>query len=198
MSLRIGGMAAVVGGVLWFIGIAGASATEADELFATLAIVATASLLVGMVGLSAFQSRRYPRTIWLAFGVPALGAIVSLVGYVGMAAVGDRPLIGDVSPWSFWALGTLLMVVGSGLFAIATWRAGSLSRGAAAVLAAAAVGTLLLVPVVAGVTSAVPDPLGAVGSVVLFGAFAAGWAGLGISALRIDRVRPASTGPTPA
>ena len=197
MSLRIGGVAAVIGAVLWFIGIAGASATEADELFAALALLATASLLVGMVGLSAFQARRYPRTIWLAVGTPALGAILSLFGYIGMAA-GDPPILGDISPWSFWALGTLLMVVGSGLFAAATWRAGSLSQAAAAVLVASAIGTLLLVPIVAGVTSVVPDALGAVASVLVFGGFAAGWAGLGWSALRIERDRPGSVGPLPA
>lgn len=61
MSLRIGGFAALLGGLLWFIGLAGSSATDADGLFAALALLATISLLVAMVGLGAFQARRSAR-----------------------------------------------------------------------------------------------------------------------------------------
>src|SRR5919107_1999671 len=46
MSLRIGGFAALLGGLLWFIGLAGSSATDADGLFSAVAVVATISLLV--------------------------------------------------------------------------------------------------------------------------------------------------------
>ncbi|HEV8488283.1 MAG TPA: hypothetical protein VGQ58_00675 [Candidatus Limnocylindrales bacterium] len=194
MSLRIGGIAALFGGVLWFIGIAGSSATEFDGLFASLALIATASLLVAMIGLSAFQARAYPRLIWLAFGIPALGAVISLVGYYGMATVGDGPFLGDVSPWYVWMIGTLLMIMGSGLFAFATWRASSLSRGAAAVLVAAAVGVLILVPNLMGVVSFIPEALGPLASIVALGAFGAGWSGLGLSALRMDRAALAAIG----
>jgi hypothetical protein len=187
MSLRIGGFAALLGGVLWFVGIAGSSATDADGLFAPLALVATVSLLVAMVGLSAFEARRYPRLIWAAFAIPAVGAIVSLIGMYGMATVGDVPVVGEFSPWFVWMFGTLLMVVGSGLFAFATWRADNLSRPAAAILAAAAIGTIILVPSLSGVISVVPDALAALASVLVLGGFAAGWSGLGLSALRIDR-----------
>jgi hypothetical protein len=188
MSLRIGGFAALLGGVLWFVGIAGGSATDADGLFAFLALVATVSLLVAMAGLSAFEARRYPRLIWAAIAIPAVGAIVSLIGLYGMATtVGDVQFVGEFSPWYVWMLGTLLMVVGSGLFAFATWRADNLSRPAAAILATAAIGTIILVPGLSGVVSIVPDAVGALLSVLVLGGFAVGWSGLGLSALRIDR-----------
>jgi hypothetical protein len=190
MSLRIGGFAALFGGLFWFIGLAGASATDADGLFAGLAVAATISLLVAMAGLSAFQARRYPRVTWAAFGLPAVGAIVSLVGMYGMFTVGDAPVVGSVSPWEIWMAGTLSMVVGSGLFAIVTWQARSLSRPAATLLGAAAVATILIVPTLAGLSSFLPEAFASVAPVVVLLGFAAGWAGLGVSALRLDRARP--------
>jgi hypothetical protein len=93
--------------------------------------------------------------------------------------------------------GTLLMVVGSGLFAFATWRAQSLSRVAAAVLVAAAFGVVIMVPSLAGLV-AVPEALGPVVSIAAMAAFGAGWAGLGLSALRMDRVRPSQFGVAPS
>jgi hypothetical protein len=188
MSLRIGGFAALLGGLLWFIGLAGSSATDfADGVFAGLALVATMSLLVAMTGLSAFQARRYPRLIWAAFGVPAVGAVVSFVGLYGMFTLGDRNFVGSFGAWDVWIAGTLLMVVGSGLFALATWQAHSLSRVAAAVLGAAAIATVLILPVLMGTVSVLPDAVAAAATVIVLLAFALGWAGLGVSALRLDR-----------
>jgi hypothetical protein len=187
MSLRIGGLAALLGGLLWFIGLAGGSATDADGFFAGLAIVATISLLVAMAGLSAFQARRYPRLTWAAFGLPAVGAVVSGIGMYGMATDADTTVVGSFSPWEIWMGGTLLMVIGSGLFALATWRARSLWRPAAALLGAAAIATLLMMPSLAGTMSVVPDSVLAIASVVVLLGFASGWAGLGVSALLLDR-----------
>lgn len=187
MSLRIGGFAALFGGLLWFIGLAGSSATDADGLFSVLAVVATISLVVAMAGLSAFQARRYPRLTWAAFGLPAVGAVISLVGMYGMFTVGDAQFVGADSPWLIWMAGTLLMVVGSGLFALATWQAHSLSRSAAAVLGCAAIATLVLLPTVMGVTNYLPEAVASIAPGIVLLGFAAGWAGLGVSALRLDR-----------
>jgi hypothetical protein len=199
MSLRIGGIAALLGGVLWVVAIAASSATDADTFWNLVAVVATFSLLVAMTGLSAFQARRFPRLIWAAFGIPAIGAIVSVVGLVAGLAVGDRPFVGDLSPWWVWLLGTLLMVVGSGLFAIATWRANSLSRPAAAVLAAGAITAVAILPALMGLVGFVPEALMAIVPLLALFAFAAGWAGLGVSALRLDRTRtPGLLGSSPS
>ena len=187
MSLRIGGFAALFGGLFWFIGLAGSSATEGNGLFAALGVVATISLLVAMAGLSAFQARRYPRLIWAAFGLPAVGAVISLIGMYGMFTVGDAPFVGSVSPWAIWMGGTLLMVVGSGLFAVATWQAHSLSRSAAALLGGAAIATLVIMPSLMGTISFLPELVASIAPVIVLLGFAAGWAGLGISALRLDR-----------
>ena len=79
MSLRIGGYAAIAGGVLWFSGLAygaASAAVGADAgmpMAALMIVVADAALLVALAGLSAFQARRYPRLTWAAFVLPARG-----------------------------------------------------------------------------------------------------------------------------
>ena len=77
------------------------------------------------------------------------------------------------------------LLVGSGLFAIGTWRARSLSRPAAALLA---VGAVVVVFGLAGVSGGLmPRELALVAVFVSVLAFPAGWAALGVSALRVDR-----------
>src|SRR4029079_18817732 len=83
------------------------------------------------VGLSAFQARAHPALIWAAFALPALGGAVSLVGMIGMSVVGHATFIAGQSPWAIWAVGTVGLVVGSALFALATWRTRALSRAGA-------------------------------------------------------------------
>ena len=112
-----------------------------------LILLATVVLLVALTGLSAFQARRHPRLVWAAFLVPAVGALVSIVGVVGMAAVGIDRSWAHRAPWVVWMLGTVGMLIGSGLFALATWRVDALPRAGAVVLA---VGAVTVMPVLAG------------------------------------------------
>ena len=124
---------------------------------------------------------------WAAFVIPATGAVVVLLGVVAMAVTGDsdRAIIWELSGWAISTLGLLALLVGSGLFALATWRTRSLSRAAAALLA---VGALIVVPGLSGLTGGlVPSalvPIALLASVLLF---PAGWVAVGISALRTDR-----------
>lgn len=191
MTLRIGGYAAILGGLLWFIALAGNAINDGAEtgavwiLLALLAaIVAT---LVALIGLSAFQARRSPVLVWAAFAIPAVSAVVSLFGALAMAASGDsdRAIIGGLSGWAISTLGVFGLVLGSGLFALATLRAQSLSRAAAALLGAGAIVVVLgLAGIFGGV---VPSELEAVVIIAMVLMFPAGWAGLGISALRTER-----------
>jgi hypothetical protein len=191
MSLRIGGWAAVVGGALWFIGLAAASANDSDNdgIWSLMLLTGTAALLVALVGLSAFQARENPRLVWAAFAIPAIGACISIVGLVAMGVVGDRPFVGDLSPWWVWTIGLITMFVGSALFAVATIRSRVLSRAAALLLA---VSSLVVIPVGFGVGGGMSPELGQVLMVGLLMAFAGGWTALGISALRVDRAIPAT------
>jgi hypothetical protein len=192
MTLRIGGYAAILGGLMWFIVFAGNAVNDGGESGASWTFIALLAAiittLVALIGLSAFQARRYPLLIWSAFAVPAVGAAVSLLGAVAMVIVGDsdRAIIGGVSGWAIATLGVLGLLVGSGLFALATWRTQSLSRGAAALLG---VGALVVVPGLAGVSGGVvPSEVAGIALLATILAFPAGWAALGVSALRIDRV----------
>jgi hypothetical protein len=186
MSPRIGGYAAIAGGVLWLIVfLATVLQPDLGAPGFLVIVVATASLLVAITGLSAFQARRYPALVWVAFLVPALGASVSILGVFAMLVVGDRPFIGDASPWYMWMLGTAALIIGSGLFAFATWRVDALPRSAAVILA---VGAVAIVPVLGGlVGSVVPEPAGRVLTLLAMVAFSGGWVGLGAGAIRLDR-----------
>jgi hypothetical protein len=191
MTLRVGGYAAILGGLLWFTVLAGNAINDGDEAGAfwigIILVVAIVATLVALVGLSAFQARRYPAVTWAAFAIPATGGIVALFGAVAMTINGDsdRAIIAGLSGWAVSTMGVLALLAGSGLFALATWRARNLSRGAAALLA---VGALVVVPGITGLSGGlVPLPLlpfAIIGSVLLF---PAGWVALGISAVRADR-----------
>ncbi len=198
MSLRIGGYAAIAGGALWFVALAGNAINDGADsgssvlgiTLVTAIVVATAATLVALVGLSAFQSRRHPVLTWTAFAIPAIGAVVGLLGVVAMAVAGDTDttFIGGLSAWAVSTIGVTALILGSALFAVATWLSGSLSRAAAALLF---VGALLVVPAIGGVTGGlVPPVLGYLALVTAILAFPIGWIALGVSALRIDGPRP--------
>ena len=186
MTLRLGGYAAIVGGSLFFIGLAAASMLgDAGGVFILAFAAGAAALLVALAGLSAFQARRYPKLEWAAFILPAIGAVVTIIGVLGMVFVGDARFIGQWSAWSVWALGIVALIIGSALFAVATWLTHSLSRPAAILLA---VSSLVLVPLGMGVDllSFIPETFApiAIGAGVL--AFSLGWVWLGLSAVRLD------------
>ncbi len=198
MSLRIGGYAAILGGILWFVALAGNAINDGADssssvfgiVLVTSIVVAVAATLVALVGLSAFQSRRHPALTWTAFAIPAMGAVVGLLGVLAMVVAGDSDttFIGGLSAWAISTIGVTALVLGSALFAIATWLTASLSRVAAALLF---VGALLVLPAMGGVSGGlVPPALGYLSLVTAILAFPAGWVALGVSALRV-------TGPSP-
>ena len=154
---------------------------------AALVLAGTALLLLALVGLSAFQARRHPRLIWAAFAVPAIGLTMIGVGIVGMAALGDRPFPGGVSPWNIWILGVFATVVGSGLFAIATYRTDALPRAGAGLLGA---GSAVLLRSSCPRNGSRRRPRGhgsGRSSLVGLLAFTARWVALGWTAIRVDQ-----------
>lgn len=185
MTLRIGGYAALIGGPLWVLSLAGASAMAPAlaELWLPLLAIATGTLLVALTGLSAFQARRYPALVWLSFAIPALGTLVSIVGLIGMALFGDLRFIGDFSAWYVWMIGMLAMFGGSALFALVTWASRTLSRPGSLLLA---VGAIAVFPMV-GIGGGLPEPFAPIALLGTLSLFALGWALLGLSALRLDR-----------
>jgi hypothetical protein len=172
MSLRIGGIAAIIGGALWAVGLFVGSGVEGADMPVSpslLMITGSLALLVALTALSAFQARTHPRLAWAAFALPAIGTIASIVGLAGTNLVGEPY-------WGVWFLGTLTFFAGSALFGIATYRTAALSRGAAVLLGVASV----VLPVVALAT------FSSLTVVALIG-FALGWVALGVDAIRLDR-----------
>lgn len=97
MSLRIGGYAAIVGGLLWFIALAfnaiNAGADSGAWWVGVVIVVATITTLVALIGLSAFQARRHPVLIWAAFAIPAAGGVIGLFGFAAMVVLGNSDAI---------------------------------------------------------------------------------------------------------
>ena len=187
MTLRIGGVAAIVGGALWLVSLFGASVIQGPDgqPWQAMFLVALAALLIAMIGLSGDQGREQPGLVWAAVAIPIVGAAISAVGMVGMAVIGDQAFLLGASPWEIWVLGTLAMVIGSGLFALASLRVRGLSRVGTILLAIGAVAALPLLFGLAAPSG--PEPLGNIVAILGIVGFAAGWVWLGIGAIRTDR-----------
>ncbi len=171
MSLRIGGIAAILGAtslaIAWILGLG--LVEVADTVAWLMFFMGLALLLIGVAGLSAFQARIDPGLSWAAFGLLAAGTIIAAIGVVGT-------LIGRDGFWDLGFLGFLTAIFGTLLFAIVTYKTAALSRGAAVLLAAGAV-----IPFVGAVTS---QPLFIVPALICF---LLGWFLLGVQAIRLDR-----------
>jgi hypothetical protein len=176
MSLRIGGIAAILGALFWIAGLALWSVRPAPLGAAgppLLLVAGCVALLVAVAGLSAFQARVYPTLTWSAFGLTAIGTLAFIVGLLGITFA-EGPNAGEAY-WGIWLLGTLTAIAGSTLFAIATYRTRSLSRVAATLIGS---GALLLFTLNSGSQL--------LGGVVLF-CFFLGWFAIGVHAIRLDR-----------
>jgi hypothetical protein len=183
MSLRIGGYAAVLGGATLATSILlglGLVVVVEPVVPGVLLITGSALLLVALAGLSAFQARAHPILSWAAVAAAGVGMIVCIFGVVGMQVLGD-------GYWDVFIVGIIGVLAGSTMFAIATFWTAALSRGAAALIAASAVLTII-----AGFGG---DRLPPVLLILTATGFALGWLVLGIIAVRMDHP---STAPRPA
>jgi drug/metabolite transporter (DMT)-like permease len=195
MNSRISGLAAIAGGAITL--IVGAISLAVGPTDSSLAFyvfpIGALALLVAVIGLSAAQGRRLPALTWLAAVLPAAGLVAMLAGFLAGAAVGDRPIIGDLTPWGLMSLGVAGTILGSALFAAATLVVGVLSRGASIMLLA---GSLVLTLVGLPIAWGAFDP--GEGSTMLFVliaagvAFCLGWIWLGYTAIRQPSVASAS------
>lgn len=180
MSLRIGGIAAIVGATLWAVGIV--LATEAfvhlDRTApAIVLLTGTAAMLIALAGLSAFQARTHPILAWAAFLVPATGMTLIVVGF--------SELLGD-SSWYLFMAGIVITWVGFILFAVVTYLTAVLRREAAALVGAGITVPVLIVAVASGIGIEVAGDGGIAILVIAAGCTLIGWFALGIQAIRLD------------
>ncbi|MEO7117657.1 MAG: hypothetical protein ABIZ34_01660, partial [Candidatus Limnocylindrales bacterium] len=147
MSLRLGGLAAIAGAVMWALVFALDFVTTSDDLGViggSLLMLGSIGFLVALVGLSAFQARRHPVLVWAGFIVPALGCVLTIVGMVlSVTGDSDREIIGGASAWGLWFLGIIGILVGSGIFALTTYLTAALSRMAAGLLGIGSIGAVV-------------------------------------------------------
>ena len=189
MSLRIGGYAAILGGVLigLVIVLTGGLTEGSEDAAAILLLVGLAALLVGLAGMSAYQARSDPWLVWGAFAMTAVGTVVTFVASVSdLAGAGPGDWRDGLLP-----IGLITAGLGSTLFGVATYRVSVLSRTGALALAIGPVAALIGVIAVSQNAWGLGMPLILVGII----SFLAGWLTLGVAAIRLDRasstLRPA-------
>jgi protein-S-isoprenylcysteine O-methyltransferase Ste14 len=181
MSLRLSGLAAIVGGGLWttfFVIVSFAySGLDLDLVWFPVVLSAGVLLLAALAGLSAFQFRDHPRWVWIAFIVPALGIGLVIVALARTLVTGDWSYDQGSPGAAILYGGLLLILIGSIVFAAVSWD----SRGLRLLgTIAIAGGTLVTLPALLG---ALP-PIGLVVGGLLFGG---GWIAEGLNAVRQDR-----------
>jgi hypothetical protein len=180
MSLRIGGIAAIVGASLIVIVIAlTVGRSEGSENASIALLVALAALLVALTGMSAFQARSNPSLVWTAFGLTAVGTLaIFIAGVSDLAGVGPTDWRDGPLP-----IGSVTAALGSATFGIATYRGSVLSRkGALALVIGPVVGLIGAI--------AVGQNLWELGMLLVgvgIVSFLAGWFTLGVAAIRLDR-----------
>ncbi len=179
MSLRLGGIAAIIGAVLWAvagllsIGVAG---NVDGAVPVAMLMTGMVVLLVAVAGLSAFQARTHPGAIWVAFAVTAIGTLTFFAGYIGSVVLAEDGF------WGLWFIGVMTVMLGSGLFAAVTYRTRVLSRGGAALIGIGIV--VILSEAVTSIAALIP---------IGMALFALGWLALGVQAIRVDRPSTATS-----
>jgi hypothetical protein len=181
MSLRLGGLAAIIGAVLWAVaGLLSLGVIGPVEGGVPVALLMTGMLvlLVAVAGLSAFQARTHPEATWAAFIVTALGTFIFFAGYIGSVILAQDGF------WGLWFIGLLTVILGSGLFAAVTYRTRVLSR-----LGAALIGI--------GIAIILSEAILEIPTLITAGmaCFALGWFTLGVQAIRLDRPAAATASP---
>jgi hypothetical protein len=185
VSLRIGGIAAVIGAsVIVIVVTLSAGLTEGPDNAITIALlVALAALMVAITGMSAFQARSNPWLVWTAFAMTSVGTVV--IFFTGVSDLaGAGPADWRDGPLPF---GAVTACLGSATFGLATYRGSVLSRKGALSLV---IGPML------GLVGAilVGQDLWEPGMLLVFVgivSFVAGWFTLGVAAIRLDRTSSA-------
>ncbi len=188
-AARIGAIAAMAGGALWVLTLA-VAVREVREVRATLDLTMvlvglTLSLfVVALAALSAVQARSHRSLMWASFLLPAVGVALLVGGALAQVVVGDRPLVGWLTPYAFWMGGLVLALVGSVVFGVLSAVTGALPRWTAGLLSA---GALVQLVTIFATDHAKDEWLMLLGAVT----FGLGWVLVGVGAARTERYRVA-------
>jgi hypothetical protein len=186
MSTRLGGLAAVATGLLWFALLALIVKGDNIELLGAVVFLSgMVALVLAVIGLGAAQGRAHPVATWTAVAVPVAGVVVAIVGFLVLGlAYGDVQVIGDFTPWAIGTLGVMATLVGAVLFGLVTLMSRVLSASAAALISVGGVGVLVLASVGGSGVAVLPEILMQVLLVPAVVAFGVGWLWLGRAAIQ--------------
>jgi hypothetical protein len=185
---RIGVIAATAGGALWVLTLALAlwQTPALAGLVMTLIALTLSLFVVALGALSAVPGRSRDLHVWVSLLLPVVGVSLLVGGTAAQLAVGDRPLVGELTPYAFWIWGTFLAVVGCTLFGIVSAAAGGLTHASAALLS---VGAIVQIVTLLMTDHARDEWLILLGAV----AFGLGWIVVGLGAAHAERYRATDT-----
>lgn len=189
MITRMGGLAALATGLLWFALVAAiAMGDDIQLLGVVLFLLGLVTLVLAVIGLGAAQGRAHPVATWLAVAVPVVGAVVALTGFLVLNLIyGDVPVLGDLTRWAIGTLGIVATLVGAVLFGLVTLMSRVLSPLAAALIAVGGVGVLVLASFGSSCLVVLPEILMQTLLVPAVVAFGVGWLWLGRTAIQTPR-----------
>jgi hypothetical protein len=192
MSTRLGGLAALATGLLWFAVMAAVALREGFELLGVASmLLGLVTLVLAVIGLGAAQGRAHPVATWTAVAVPVVGAVVTIIGFLVLNPIyGDVPVIGDLTPWAIGTVGVMATLIGAILFGLVTLMSRVLSPSAAAMIAVGGFGVLVLAMVGGSGVAALPEILMQILLVPAVVAFGVGWLWLGRNAMQAAPPRP--------
>jgi drug/metabolite transporter (DMT)-like permease len=186
MSTRLGGLAALATGLLWFALLAVIAMGDDIELLGVVTfLLGMVALVLAVIGLGAAQGRAHPVATWTAVAVPVVGVVVAIFGFLVLNFIyGDVPVIGDLTPWAIGTLGIVATLIGAVLFGLVTLMSRVLSPSAAALIAVGGVGVLVLASFGSGGLVVLPEILMQILLVSAVVAFGVGWLWLGRTAIQ--------------
>lgn len=195
--VRLGGPAAILGGVLFIPMFVLSSGAFFESLWGNYALRAPvmALLAAGVAGLYLYQSRRFGKLGKAGFYLSLAGFSAAAIGSLAIILI--ELVIGKDSTPIWLAVITPLLaaamyVIGSMIFGIATYRARALPRGGALLLIAGSLMYPVGIPAVV-IPGLLMSPV-LIHAVVLFGG---GWAWLGYAVFFSERIMlPAQPGPS--
>lgn len=183
-SRQLGASSAIVGGGLWIPTLALAARDDPAmvDLVMLLVSLTLSMFVVALAALSAVHGRSHRLLVWASFLLPAIGVALLAGGLVTEVAVGDRPLVGELTPYAFWMAGLVLALTGSLLFGVISAATGGLTGRPAVLLS---IGAIVQLVTIFATDHATQEWLMLAGAVI----FGLSWVLVGVGASRVDRIR---------
>ena len=132
VSARVGGLAAMLAGLLWVgtIIVARNEGPSGGHGGMLLLTVTVGFFVVAIAALARDRAGSHARLRAVSLVMPGVGVGMLVIGMAAELIVGGRPVLGDLTPYAIFIIGLLLGLVGCLVAAITAVATGALTCGA--------------------------------------------------------------------